>query len=107
MIVEWTITAQNELHHIILYIIEIFGKKAGLELVADIEKTNRLLASNPEIGHLEPLLAGRLKKYRCLIIHKNCKLIYYIDDDVIYVSDLWDTRRSPQKLKQRIRRSRQ
>ena len=60
-----------------------------------------LLASNPYMGKIEPLLINRKgHEYRSLVIHEHFKLIYYIDlsQNILYIVDLWDTRREPSRL---------
>lgn len=47
---------------------------------------------------------GRRFEYRSLVIHEHYKLIYYINDNngVIYITDLFDTRREPKRLAENI-----
>ena len=49
---------------------------------------------------IEPLLVNREYVYRGLLIHKYCKVIYRIDETagIIYIVDVWDTRREPHKI---------
>ena len=54
-----------------------------------------LIARNPAVGPKEPLLAGRPEEYRSVVAHKNCKLVYYVKDDILHIAALWDTRREP------------
>lgn len=55
------------------------------------------------MGKIEPLLQERRHEYRSLVVRKHLKLIYYIKDNVIYIANLWDTRREPQQLKEEIK----
>lgn len=59
-----------------------------------------MLAANPYMGPLEPLLAERRTSYRSFVVHEHYKLIYWVDEEkeILYVSDLWDTRREPEGL---------
>ena len=54
-----------------------------------------LLAANPGLGRKEPLLEGHPKGFRSIVVHKYCKLIYYVEEDGLHIADLWDTRREP------------
>ena len=54
-----------------------------------------LLAANPRLGITEPLLAGRKREYRSIVVHKLFKLVYYVKDETLYIAALWDTRREP------------
>ena len=77
-----------------------FGVKAALKMNNRIMNYVRSLADNPCMGAIEPLLQGRKKQYRSLVVHKLIKLVYYVDEpkQTILVADLWDTRREPELL---------
>ena len=60
--------------------------------ILDYEK---LLQSNPGMGKKEPLLEKEPEGYRSIVVHQNYKLVYYVESDIIYIVDLWDTRREP------------
>lgn len=77
-----------------------FGEKTARKLNDDFEHTALLLAANPHLGAPEPLLAHRQKEYRSIVVHKLYKLLYYIDRQTLYITDLWDTRREPKSLVQ-------
>ena len=53
----------------------------------------------PEIAPIEPELIGFAHTYRSLIVKKTYKIIYYIKDDTVFISALFDCRQNPQKLK--------
>ena len=61
------------------------------------------IAINPELAHQEPLLKHRDKLYRGLIVSKYNKLIFYVEEDIVYISDLWDMRREPSRLSRRLK----
>jgi plasmid stabilization system protein ParE len=63
------------------------------------------LAKWPTSGHPEQLLLGRPLLYRAKPINDRFRIIYRYDEgnDIIYIEDIWDTRRNPVTLKQRIR----
>ena len=74
-----------------------FGKQAAEKTHARIMQALHLLAANPRLGKEEPLLAGRKREYRSLVVHKLFKLVYYMDEkkQTLYIAALWDTRREP------------
>ena len=72
-----------------------FGKRAAEKTHARIVEALHLLAANPRLGVEEPLLAGRKRQYRSLVVHKLFKLVYYVKDNTLYIAALWDTRREP------------
>ena len=49
----------------------------------------------PGIGQKEPLLQGRKRDYRSIVISRQNKLVYYVAGDTLYIVALWDTRREP------------
>ena len=53
------------------------------------------IVRNPCIGLREPLMAERPEGFRSVVVHRNCKLVYYVDGDTVYIADVWDTRREP------------
>ena len=53
----------------------------------------------PQIAPIEPELKGFTHTYRSLVVRKTYKVIFYIEDDTIYISALFDCRQNPQKLK--------
>ncbi len=83
----------------------LFGVYVAQRFFMSIDHQIELLANNPYMGPLEPLLAGRRRAYRSLVVHEHFKLIYYADEqkDILYITALWDTRREPSALVRGIR----
>lgn len=77
------------------YIYVQFGKQARKDFRENIGNVLELLRNNPELGPIEPLLAGLQRTYRSIVIHRLNKLVYFVEDDIIYIVDFWDTRREP------------
>ena len=84
------------------YIFEVFGQHQQEEFLAQIEHLVDLIAANPMMGKIEPLLAGLSHPFRSFVANHYNKIIYVIDEDVIEISDFWDTRRSPSALIARL-----
>lgn len=94
--------AKKQLRQTSIYILREFGQKVRDKFMQDVRHTNILFADNPNMGPIEPLLAGRTKKYRsCVVNHQN-KIVYSIKDDHIEVADFWDCRCEPKKLTKEI-----
>jgi len=69
-------------------------------IIADVE----LIATNPGIGHIEPLLEGLEYEFRTFVAKsKNHKIIYFTDEDTIFVYRIWDCRQRPSKLRRGFR----
>lgn len=57
-----------------------------------------ILTKNPEIGQQEEYLEHLNLNHRRIIIG-HCKIIYRIDKDNVYITDIFDTRQDPLKMK--------
>ena len=103
MKVEWAPRALHEWENTVRYIYREFGRKAAEEFEQSVAKWEARIAINPELAHQEPLLKHRDKVYRGLIVSKYTKLIFYVEEDIVYISDLWDMRREPSRLSRRLK----
>lgn len=83
---------------------QMFGAAVATKFYNRFMEYVRRLSTNTELGFPEPLLSGRRRNYRSLVINEHFKLIYYYDEskDTVFIVDLWDTRREPQSLSRRI-----
>ena len=79
------------------YIVKEFGVRAAEKFYEKTEEWQDVLSSSPKAGKIEPLLNNRSRSYRSIVITKQTKLIYYIEDETVFIVDFWDTRREPQQ----------
>lgn len=98
MVIKWKKRAKAEYQKLIIYCLHEFGPFTAFHFQEKIDNRLCLLENFPCMGKIEPLLLGRRYEYRSLVVHKRLKLIYYVKDDVIYIANLWDTRKEPQRL---------
>lgn len=103
MNIEWSPRALHEWELTARYIFREFGRKAVEEFEQNIAKWEARIAVNPELAHPEPLLKERKKLYRGLIVSKHSKLIFYIEENTLYIANLWDMRREPSRLSRRLK----
>lgn len=105
MQVKWSEQAKRELDVILVYGKDNFGEEVAIKLFETTKEFTFHLAQNPHLGFPEPLLKGRNKVYRSLVIHKHYKIVYYADEkkNTIFIADIWDVRREPIKLLKRIK----
>ena len=61
-------------------------------------KSAKSLTNYPYRGQYEPTLNHKTKKYRRLI-NGNYKIIYRVEDNIIYITDFFDARKDPSKIK--------
>ena len=95
MQVIWNTEATRQLDLLLDYVGQEFGQRAMRNLYDRLLSYEPLLAANPGLGRKEPLLEGHPKGFRSIVVHKYCKLIYYVEEDGLHIADLWDTRREP------------
>ena len=77
------------------YIRQEFGTKRAKKFRQEVADTVNKLSCSPGIGQIDPLFASRAATYRSVIINGLNKMVYRIDDDVIYIVAFWDTRMEP------------
>ena len=81
------------------HIKEDFGRKAEQKFKAKFREAIRLLADNPYLGPVEPLLAERAQCYRSVVVGGLNKMVYYIEEEkIIFVVAFWDCRQEPATL---------
>ncbi len=56
------------------------------------------LADNPYVGQYEECLE-HLKKGHRRLVEGNFKIIYRVEDENVYITDFFDTRQAPEKMK--------
>ncbi len=84
--------------------LQFLSEKLGMPLEKVLEIRTKLLdradnlVSNPKSGQIEEYLEHLNKKHRRLI-EGYFKIIYRIEKEIIYVTDFFDTRQDPQKMK--------
>ena len=98
--IHWTDFAKKELQNIFDYYKENSSLKVATKLTEQIVKQTLKLSGQPKIGAKEEYLKDRKQKFRYLV-YKNYKIIYWIniEKNRIDVSDVFDTRQNPIKLK--------
>ncbi|MFT6865703.1 MAG: hypothetical protein ACJA08_000528 [Cyclobacteriaceae bacterium] len=69
-----------------------------LELKDQLLMVTNNLSTHPYKDQLEPFLA-RLNKGHRRIVEGNFKIIYRIEGDVIYVTDFFDSRKDPIRMR--------
>lgn len=98
MDIKWTIDASIQANEVLQYAEVHFGKKAAKRIATKIEINNVRLVENPLLGPPEPGLSHRTKEYRYLNVDTNYKMLYYIDDPVIYIVSLWHRSLNPKRM---------
>lgn len=99
----WSLRAKREVKHIVEYIDYMFGRTYSNDFYHGLECKTKQMEKFPEMGFPEPLLKDKRLLYRSIIFSKHNKLIYYIKNGVIRIVDVWDMRRNPEVLQNRVK----
>ncbi|MCK8621567.1 type II toxin-antitoxin system RelE/ParE family toxin [Prevotella sp. E13-27] len=95
MRVIWQEPAKVGRRQVAAYIRKEFGTKRAKKFKQEVDDTVKQLMHSPGIGQIDPLFSDRAMTYRSVIINGLNKLVYFVNDDTIYIAGFWDTRREP------------
>lgn len=100
MVLKWEPLAQKRMKEIIEYYLEVAGLRTAKKFREQfIEAANRLLIF-PNMGSIEYELEGITPYiYRSIVVGRNYKIIYRIENEVIFIFTIWDCRQDPTKMK--------
>lgn len=96
--VKITAFAKNQLEIIDEYYKEAGYYRRGKRLRKELVKQSGLLSKDPKSGQEESYLQVINQGHRYLLIEPCYKIIYLQVEDVIYVTDIFDTRQNPNKI---------
>jgi len=94
-----TKTALSNLEHGLIFMREKHSEKLCLEVGEEVIRSTNNLIKNPKIGQTEQSLLGmKLGHRRILVGH--FKIIYRLvkDQDIILITDIFDSRQDPNKI---------
>ena len=84
--------------------VDLYGHyKAKIDYESEVDETVRQLAKFPNIGKQEFELAED-GSVRSMSIRRLSKIIYFVEDDVLHIADVWATRQDPSYLTERFRK---
>ena len=87
--------AKQNRNRIARYILREFGEVTLQEFRKEYKDTKRFLENHPEGGQEELNLSNDERTYHYTIINGLTKLVYRIEGEVVFIVDMWDTRREP------------
>lgn len=73
------------------------SEKVAKKLKSQIFLKTKLLSDKPELGQIEVFLDDKGLGHR-YVLSGNFKIIYLIQGESIFITDLFDTRRNPEKI---------
>lgn len=103
MQVRWNPDAKIRLSEIYLYYKEQFGVVTAQKVKNSIKACVTKLKLNPFLGKIEPDFVTLTHTYRSLVEHKNHKIIYYVEDEVLYIVDIWPCNMNPRKIQSHLK----
>lgn len=98
----WKPTAQIKYKKTAQWYYKNMGKSAANKFVTGVINDIYRIKSQPNIGLHEPLLLDQPIKYHSLVSHRNTKIIYFIENETLFIVDLWDCRQNTASLKKGI-----
>ncbi len=101
MILEWSEHALTTLDEIYHYLKEEAGKRTARKIIDNIYNHSGILIQNPKAGTREELLSDLPQEFRYLV-EGNYKILYFIVDEKIYISSVFDCRQNPERMKNEI-----
>ena len=99
--IRWSLLAYGAYQNIGDDIQERFGYKAKSDFDKEVDETVRRLAKFPNLGKQEFELSED-GSVRSMPIRKLSKIIYFVEEDILYIADVWSTRQDPNYLKGRF-----
>ncbi len=97
MRLKWTEHAKAQRNQIADYIQRHFGVKRRTRFIQEVRQMTQMLKNHPNLGSIDPLYADRPVAYRSVIVNGMSKMVYRIEDDLIYIAAFWDCRREPKE----------
>ena len=97
----WSHLAHASYEHIKDTIYEKFGYRAERDYVIAVDEAIKQVEKFPSSGKQELELAED-GSVRSVPVRKLSKIIYYVEDDTLYIADVWATRQDPDYLKERF-----
>ena len=100
--ISWKPTALTKYKKTALWYYHNMGKNAATKFITGINKDVYRIKSQPNIGPREPLLIDQPIEFHSLVSHRHTKIINFIEQDNLYIVDLWDCRQDTISLSKSI-----
>ncbi|GJM34077.1 MAG: hypothetical protein DHS20C18_30780 [Saprospiraceae bacterium] len=99
MKVKLTANSRRRLQQIRDYHSKIGNAKKGRKITRSILSEAKKLEKHPELGQVEKYLEKEGKGHRYLLVDQLYKIIYLIVKPIIFITDIFDARQDPDKMK--------
>jgi len=91
----WLELAEEDLDSIYRFYAEKNSGNFASRIYNQILDAADALIHFPQMGPIEWNLSEKGEEYRSLLVRKYFKIIYFIEDDYIYIAAVWDCRQNP------------
>ncbi len=98
MKLQYTLPARQRLTEIEDYLTVHASERSAIRIVDGLLKKAQSLAANPLKGRPVRQLAHRGKEHRGLSASRY-KVIYYVEGETIYITDFFDTKQHPARMR--------
>ena len=102
MKVIWDPKAMKNRDQVADYIRRQFGVRRKIQFLQEVRETTKKLCTAPYIGTIDPLFENRARTYRRVIVNGLNKIVYFVEDDIIYIAAFWDTRMNDEELAAKV-----
>ena len=90
----WTKQAIDGWQEVANYILADFGFQALQSFEERTVEAINTIKLMPNIGSIEWNDSAESVVYRFIVIHRRSKMLYYIENGIIYIADFWDVRKN-------------
>lgn len=67
------------------------GKKVAGKIIKEISKDVEYIKKHPFHGYIESSMVGQSKKVSFYFSSKQIKILYYTEEDNLYIVDFWES----------------
>jgi plasmid stabilization system protein ParE len=76
--------------------------EVATKLIEDIDREVNLLKTFPQMAPIESSLSDLPITYRALVIREHYKVIYYLTEDAVNITTVWDCRQYSHNTKENL-----
>ena len=102
MKIVFLVAAQDHLENIYSQI-SIKSEQAATNLYNHFLDEIERLKDFPQMAAIEALLENESQTFRSLVVQPNYKVIYFIENEIVYIAAIWDCRQNPRALKKTLK----
>ncbi len=99
MKVKFTAAAWRRMRQIRAYHTKQGNSKKGRKITYRILEKSKALEDHPNIGQEEENLKELGQGHRYVLVDKIYKIIYFVIKPIVFITDIFDTRQDPDKMK--------